>query len=434
MLNKILIANRGEIAVRIIRACHELNIKTVAIYSEVDRDAMHVRLANEAVCIGPAQPAKSYLNIPAIISAAEITGAAAIHPGYGFLAENANFAEQVEQSGFVFIGPTAKNIRDMGDKIAAIKIVREIGIPSIPGSNAPLLENNYENLALAKKIGYPVLIKAAAGGGGRGMAVVNKEKELINALATTRREAEAAFGNNTLYLEKYLLNPRHIEIQILGDGFGHAIHLGTRDCTIQRRHQKLLEEAPAYGIDEKSCSAIENLCVTAAKKIQYRGAGTFEFLYLNQQFYFIEMNTRIQVEHPVTEMVTGVDLVREQIMIASEKKLKLKQDDISWNGHAIECRINAEDATTFIPCPGKITNFHVPSGPGIRVDSHAYQNYLIPHHYDSLIAKVISHGNKREVAIARMRNALKEMVIDGIKTNIAWHQKTLASDEFARRA
>lgn len=430
MLKKVLIANRGEIALRIIRACHELGIKTVAIYSVADRDAMHVFLADEAVCIGPPSPMLSYLNIPAVISAAEITGADAIHPGYGFLAENADFVEQVENSGFVFIGPDADTVRTMGDKISAIKTMKAAGIPCVPGSDGPIGKHDEENFALAKKIGYPIIVKAAGGGGGRGMRVIEKETELLDALAMTRAEAGAAFGNPVIYMEKFLVNPRHIEIQVLGDGKGHAVYLGERDCSMQRRHQKILEESPAPGISQKQRQQIGNACVKACQKLHYRGAGTFEFLYENGKFYFIEMNTRVQVEHPITEMVTGIDIVKEQLLIAGDEKWALKQDSIKIKGHAIECRINAEDPSTFTPSPGKITTYHSPGGPGIRVDSHIYQGYVVPHYYDSMIAKIISYGETRAIAISKMQNALKEIVVEGIKTNIPLQQKILADEKF----
>ncbi len=429
-MKKVLIANRGEIALRVQRACHELGIKTVAIYSTADRELMHVQLADEAVCIGPPQSQESYLNIPAVISAAELTGADAIHPGYGFLAENANFVEQVEKSGFTFIGPNHETIRTMGDKISAISTMKKAGIPCIPGSNGPLSNDESDNTKLAKKVGYPVIIKAAAGGGGRGMRVVHEEAKLLEAINTTRAEAKAAFGDPTVYLEKFLQNPRHIEIQILGDGKGHAIYLGERDCSLQRRHQKVLEEAPAPGITPKQRKTIGERCADACKKLKYRGAGTFEFLYEDGEFYFIEMNTRIQVEHPITEMITGIDIAKWQILIACGEKLRLKNSDITITGHAIECRINAEDPNTFMPSPGKINIFHAPGGPGIRVDSHIYQSYTVPPNYDSLIGKIISYGQTREVAIAKMRNALKEIVIDGIKSNVPLHQRILEDKQF----
>lgn len=431
-LKKVLIANRGEIALRVQRACHELGIKTVAVYSNADRDLMHVHLADEAVCIGPPSSSESYLNVPAVISAAEITGADAIHPGYGFLAENADFVEKVEKSGFTFIGPDAETIRIMGDKISAIKTMKAAGVPCVPGSDGPISKNDHENFALAEKIGYPIIIKAAAGGGGRGMRVVYSENELLNSVAMTRTEANAAFGDATVYMEKYLQNPRHIEIQVLGDGRGHAIHLGERDCSMQRRHQKILEEAPAPGITEELRNKIGAVCVRACEKLKYRGAGTFEFLYENGEFYFIEMNTRVQVEHPITEMVTGIDIVKQQLFIAAGEKIKIKQSDVHIKGHAIECRINAEDPHNFMPCPGKITVFHAPGGPGIRIDSHIYQSYKVPQYYDSLIAKIISYGETRDIAIAKMQNALKEIVVEGIKTNISLHQKILENESFRK--
>lgn len=430
MFNKILIANRGEIALRILRACKELGIRTVAIHSSADRDLKHVLLADETVCIGPAAPKESYLSIPAVISAAEITGAQAIHPGYGFLAENADFAEQVEKSGFVFIGPSPENIRIMGDKVSAISTMKAAGVPCVPGSDGPVKDNPEENLELARKIGFPIIIKAAGGGGGRGMRVVQDESELIHLIATTRTEAHAAFGNDKVYMEKFLQNPRHIEIQVLGDGQGHAIYLGERDCSMQRRHQKIIEESPAPGISPEQRKAIGEICVNACIEIHYSGAGTFEFLYENGCFYFIEMNTRIQVEHPVTEEITGIDIVKEQIRIASGQPLSIKQEDIHFKGHAIECRINAEDPKTFLPSPGQIVTFHAPGGPGIRVDSHVYSGYRVPPYYDSLIAKVIAYGETRKIALARMRNALDEIHVEGIKTNIELHQAILRDAKF----
>ncbi|OGT35567.1 MAG: acetyl-CoA carboxylase biotin carboxylase subunit [Gammaproteobacteria bacterium RIFCSPHIGHO2_12_FULL_37_14] len=432
MLDKILIANRGEIALRVLRACKEFGIKTVAAHSTVDRDLLHVRLADESVCIGPHPAAQSYLNIPAIISAAEITDAVAIHPGYGFLSENADFAEQVEKSGFIFIGPAPETIRQMGDKIAAISLMKKMGIPCVPGSSEPIDDNDGETIKLARAIGYPIIIKAAGGGGGRGMRVVHTESHLINAIALTRSEAKAAFNNDKVYIEKYLQNPRHIEIQLLGDGFGNAIYLGERDCSIQRRHQKIIEEAPAPGITPKQREEIGELCAEACRSMKYRGVGTMEFLYENEKFYFIEMNTRIQVEHPVTEMITGIDLVVEQIRIASGQKLTLSQKDVKIRGHAIECRINAEDPQTFIPSPGLISYFHAPGGPGIRVDSHIYGSYKVPPYYDSLIAKIIAFGDNRELAMARLRNALDETVIEGIRTNIPLHQDILRGNTFQK--
>lgn len=432
MLDKVLIANRGEIALRILRACKELGIKTVAAHSDADRDLLHVRLADETVCIGPHAAAQSYLNIPAIISAAEITDAVAIHPGYGFLSENADFAEQVEKSGFIFIGPHSEAIRQMGDKVSAIKLMKEIGIPCVPGSGGPIGNDDEETLRIAREIGYPVIIKAAGGGGGRGMRVVHTESHLINAANLTRSEAKAAFNNDSVYLEKYLQNPRHIEIQVFGDGQGNAIHLGERDCSIQRRHQKIIEEAPAPGITPEQRHEIGELCAQACRDMKYRGAGTMEFLYEDGCFYFIEMNTRIQVEHPITEMITGVDLVKEQLMIASGKPLSVKQEDIQIKGHAIECRINAEDPRSFIPSPGTVSYFHAPGGPGIRVDSHIYGSYKVPPYYDSLIGKIIAYGDTREHALARMRNALDETVIEGIRTNIPLHQDILRGNSFQK--
>jgi acetyl-CoA carboxylase biotin carboxylase subunit len=418
MLEKIVIANRGEIALRILRACKELGIKTVAVHSEADRDLKHVLLADESVCIGPAPSGESYLQIPNLISAAEVTDSVAIHPGYGFLSENADFAERVEKSGFIFIGPKAETIRIMGDKVAAIKTMKESGVPCVPGSDGPLGNNAEKTKAMAKKIGYPVIIKASGGGGGRGMRVVNSEAALLNAIATTKAEAGAAFGNDVVYMEKFLENPRHVEIQVLADTHGNAIHLGERDCSMQRRHQKVVEEAPAPGITEEVRAKIGQRCADACIEIGYRGAGTFEFLYENGEFYFIEMNTRVQVEHPVTEMVTGVDIVKEQLHIAAGLPLSYSQDQIKLRGHAIECRINAEDPENFFPCPGTIDQFHMPGGPGVRVDTHIYNGYTVPPFYDSMIGKLITHGENRDTAIARMDQALEEMVIDGIKTNI----------------
>jgi len=432
MFDKVLIANRGEIALRVLRACKELGIKTVAAHSSADNDLLHVRLADESVCIGPPQPAQSYLNIPAIISAAEITDAVAIHPGYGFLSENADFAEQTEKSGFIFIGPRPETIRQMGDKVTAIKIMKEMGVPCVPGSNEPLNDDDEATIKLARGIGYPVIIKAAGGGGGRGMRVVQTESHLINAIALTRSEAKAAFNNDKVYLEKYLQTPRHIEIQVLGDGLGNAIYLGERDCSIQRRHQKIIEEAPAPGITEEQRKTIGELCAKACRDLKYRGAGTMEFLYEDGQFYFIEMNTRIQVEHPVTEMITGVDLVKEQLRIAAGLPLSYTQKDIKITGHAIECRVNAEDPRTFIPSPGTVSYFHAPGGPGIRVDSHIYGSYKVPPNYDSLVAKIIAHGDTRDTAIARMRSALDETVIEGIRTNIPLHQDILRGNAFQK--
>lgn len=430
MFKKVLIANRGEIALRIHRACRELGIKTVAIYSKADRDLMHVRLADEAVCIGPANARDSYLNIPAVISAAEVTHADAIHPGYGFLAENADFAEQVEDSGFVFIGPTAETIRMMGNKVSAITSMKKLGIPCIPGSDGALGDDEQANLALGREVGYPLIIKASGGGGGRGMRVVEQEENLLDTIATTKTEAAAAFGVDEVYMEKFLQYPRHIEIQVLGDGQGHAIHLGERDCSMQRRHQKVLEEAPAPGITEEQRNEIGALCVHACEDIKYRGAGTFEFLYEDGKFCFIEMNTRIQVEHPVTEMITGVNLIREQLRVAAGEPLSYTQDQIQFDGHAVECRINAEDPERFLPCPGKVDVFHSPGGLGVRIDSHLYNGYNVPPYYDSLIGKLITHGATREIAIARMQSSLQEMVVDGIKTNLPMHEKLLRDDGF----
>ncbi len=422
MLNKIVIANRGEIALRILRACRELGIKTVAVHSAADRDLKHVRFADESVCIGPAPSAESYLNVPAIISAAEVTDAVGIHPGYGFLSENADFAERCESSGFVFIGPKPETIRLMGDKVSAIEAMKKSGVPCVPGSGGALGVDPEENIRIAREIGYPVIIKAAGGGGGRGMRVVRSEAALPNAVSLTKSEALAAFSNDAVYMEKFLENPRHIEFQMLADSHGHAIHLGERDCSMQRRHQKVIEEAPAPGITEDVRREMGERCAEACRKIGYRGVGTFEFLYENGNFYFIEMNTRLQVEHPVTEMVTGVDLVAAQLKIAAGEPLSYQQHDITLRGHAIECRINAEDAKTFMPSPGKITNYHAPGGPGIRIESHIYNGYVVPPYYDSMIGKIIAHGNSRDSAIARMRTALSEMVIDGINTNIALHE------------
>ena len=430
MLDKIVIANRGEIALRILRACKELGIKTVAVHSTADRDLKHVKLADETICIGKPAAKESYLNVPSIIAAAEVTGAVAIHPGYGFLSENADFAEQVEKSGFIFIGPKADTIRLMGDKVSAINAMKKAGVPCVPGSGGPIGDDAKENAAIAKRIGYPVIIKAAGGGGGRGMRVVRQESELENSVALTKSEAGQFFGNDMVYMEKYLENPRHIEIQVLADGQGNAIYLGERDCSMQRRHQKVVEEAPAPGITEDMRRYIGERCVRACIEIGYRGAGTFEFLYENGEFYFIEMNTRIQVEHPVTEMITGVDLVQEQIRVAAGEKLRYKQKDVVFRGHAIECRINAEDPFTFVPSPGNIDFYHPPGGPGIRVDSHIYQGYRVPPHYDSMVAKVISYGDTREQAIRRMRIALSEMSIQGIKTNIPLHQELMQDARF----
>lgn len=430
LFRKVLIANRGEIALRILRACKELGIQTVAVYSEADRDLMHVRLADEAVCIGPASGAKSYLNIPAIISAAEITHADAIHPGYGFLAENDNFAEQVTRSGFVFIGPTPETIRLMGDKVSAIATMQKAGVPCVPGSNGTLDTDDKRNRKIADKVGFPVLIKAAGGGGGRGMRVVRHADALAESIAMTKAEAGAAFGNDQVYMEKFLENPRHIEIQVIGDGKGNAIHLGERDCSMQRRHQKVVEEAPAPGISDKLREKIGKVCIKACEKMHYSGAGTFEFLFENGEFYFIEMNTRVQVEHPVTEMITGFDIIKAQIEVASGLPLSIKQSDVEIKGHAIECRLNAEDPDTFIPSPGKVTLFHAPSGPGVRVDSHLYNDYTVPHHYDSMVGKLICYGPDRKTALQKMRIALDETVIEGINTNISLHQRILDDPQF----
>lgn len=432
MLDKVLIANRGEIALRILRACKELGIKTVAVHSKADRELMHVRLADEAVCIGPASSAQSYLNIPAIISAAEVTDSTAIHPGYGFLSENANFAEQVERSGFAFIGPRAETIRLMGDKVSAIQSMKEAGVPTVPGSDGPLGDDDATNLATASRIGYPVIIKAASGGGGRGMRVVHTEGHLLSAITVTRTEAHAAFGDGTVYMEKFLEKPRHVEVQVLADGQGNAIHLYDRDCSLQRRHQKVLEEAPAPGLDPDARAQVLEACRQACIKINYRGAGTFEFLYEDGEYFFIEMNTRVQVEHPVTEMVTGVDIVKEQLRIASGLPLSIRQEDVQLNGHSFECRINAEDSRTFMPSPGKVTLFHAPGGLGVRMDSHLYTGYTVPPHYDSLIGKLITWGADREIALTRMRNALDELLVEGIKTNIDL-QKDLVRDNYFRQ-
>ena len=430
MFGKILIANRGEIALRVQRACRELGIKTVVVHSEVDREAKYVKLADESVCIGPAQSALSYLNIPAIISAAEVTDSEAIHPGYGFLSENADFAERVESSGFVFIGPRADTIRLMGDKVSAKDAMKAAGVPCVPGSDGALPEDPKEIVRIARIVGYPVIVKAAGGGGGRGMRVVHTEAALVNAVQMTRTEAQAAFGNPMVYLERFLENPRHVEIQILADQFKNAIYLGERDCSMQRRHQKVIEEAPAPHIPARLISRIGERCADACRRFDYRGAGTFEFLYENGEFFFIEMNTRVQVEHPVTEAITGIDIVQEQIRIAAGEKLRYRQKDVTFRGHAIECRINAEDPFTFVPCPGKITFYHPPGGPGIRVDSHIYQGYTVPQHYDSMVGKVIAYGDTREQAIRRMRIALSEMGIEGIKTNIPLHQELMQDARF----
>ncbi|WP_337913437.1 acetyl-CoA carboxylase biotin carboxylase subunit [Vibrio cholerae] len=432
MLDKVVIANRGEIALRILRACKELGIKTVAVHSTADRDLKHVLLADESICIGPAKSIDSYLNIPRIISAAEVTGAVAIHPGYGFLSENADFAEQVERSGFIFVGPRAETIRLMGDKVSAINAMKKAGVPCVPGSDGPLDNDEAKNKAHAKRIGYPVIIKASGGGGGRGMRVVRNEAELTKSIQMTRAEAKAAFNNDMVYMEKFLENPRHVEVQVIADGQGNAIHLAERDCSMQRRHQKVVEEAPAPGITEEMRKFIGERCTRACIEIGYRGAGTFEFLYENGEFYFIEMNTRIQVEHPVTEMITGVDLIKEQLRIAAGQPLSFKQEDIKIRGHAVECRINAEDPERFLPCPGKIERFHAPGGMGVRWESHIYSGYTVPAHYDSMIGKLITYGENRDVAIARMRNALNEMIVEGIKTNIPLQQAIMADENFQK--
>ena len=432
MFNKVLIANRGEIALRILRACKDLGVKTVAIHSSADKDLMHVRLADESVCIGPPNPTESYLNAPAIISAMEVTNSDAVHPGYGFLSENSDFAEQVERSGFTFIGPSPETIRLMGDKVSAIEVMRDAGVPTVPGSNGPINDNSDINIKLAQKIGYPVIIKAAAGGGGRGMRVVHSESELLSSIQLTQTEANNFFGNGVVYLEKFLERPRHIEIQVIGDGKGNAIHLGDRDCSLQRRHQKVLEEAPAPGISSKSRDLITKTCIQACRNMKYRGAGTLEFLYQDENFYFIEMNTRVQVEHPVTEMICDFDIVKEQIKIASGDSLSISQEDVNIKGHAFECRINAENAKTFLPSPGKVNRFHSPGGLGIRVDSHIYSGYEVPPFYDSLIAKLVTYGNSRKEALIKMKNALDEILIEGINTNIPLHQDLVNDIEFQK--
>lgn len=432
MLEKVVIANRGEIALRILRGCRELGIRTVAVHSSADRDLKHVRLADESVCIGPAASIDSYLNIPAVVSAAEVTDAVAIHPGYGFLSENADFAERVEQSGFVFIGPRPETIRLMGDKLSAIAAMKKVGVPCVPGSEAPLTDDPDENLRIARELGYPVIIKAAGGGGGRGMRAVHSEAALLSAISLTRTEAATAFSDDTLYMEKYLDSPRHIEVQVLADAHGNVVHLGERDCSMQRRHQKVVEEAPAPGVSEKVRKKIGSRCVAACREIQYRSAGTFEFLYQEGEFYFIEMNTRLQVEHPVTELITGIDLVKAQLLIAGGERLPYKQSDVRINGHAVECRINAEDPASFVPSPGTVSLYHPPGGPGIRVDSHIYNGYAVPPYYDSMIGKLIAHGDTRESAIARMRTALSEIVIDGIKTNIPLHRELFEDAAFLK--
>ena len=431
MIDKVVIANRGEIALRILRACRELGIKTVAVHSDVDRQLKHVILADESVCIGPAPSTESYLNIPAIISAAEVTDATAIHPGYGFLSENDDFAERVESSGFIFIGPTAETIRRMGDKIAAKRAMEDAGVPCVPGTTEPLTDNIHANAKIANQIGYPVIVKAAGGGGGRGMRVVRSEAELKDSVNLTRQEAASAFNNDTLYMEKFLETPRHIEIQVLSDTHGNAIYLGERDCSMQRRHQKVIEEAPAPGLTDEQRKAIGTRCTDACKMMKYRGAGTFEFLYENGEFYFIEMNTRVQVEHPVTELITGIDIVKQQLLIAAGEKLEYTQDDIELSGHAIECRLNAEDSDTFMPSPGRVTHFHSAGGPGIRMDSHIYSGYSVPPNYDSMIGKLIAHGDTRDIAVRRMLGALQEMVIDGIKTNIPLQMRLMEDPGFS---
>jgi acetyl-CoA carboxylase biotin carboxylase subunit len=432
MFEKILIANRGEVALRIQRACRELGIKTVVVHSEADRDAKYVKLADESVCIGPAPSSASYLNIPAIISAAEVTDAEAVHPGWGFLSENGDFAERVAQSGFVFIGPRAETIRLLGDKVSAKAAMKKAGLPVVPGGESPLPQEPNEIVKIARSIGYPVIIKAAGGGGGRGMRVVHTEAALLTAVQTTRAEAQAAFGNPAVYLEKYLENPRHIEFQVLADRFRNAIHLGERDCSMQRRHQKVIEEAPALHLNPRGRVRIAERCAEACHRLGYEGAATFEFLYENGEFYFIEINTRLQVEHPVTEMITGIDIVQQQIRIAAGERLRIRQRDVQFRGHAIECRINAEDPYRFTPSPGRITSFHMPGGPGIRVDSHAYNGYFVPPYYDSLIGKIIAYGDTREQAIARLNIALSETVIEGIRTNIPLHQELLQDAAFLR--
>jgi len=431
MFDKILIANRGEIALRVLRACKELGIKTVAVHSKADRDLMHVRLADESVCIGPNSSAESYLNIPRLISAMEITDSVAVHPGYGFLAENADFAEQVQKSGFTFIGPDPDVIRLMGDKVCAIEAMKKAGVPTVPGSDGPLTDDAEACMKHGREIGYPVIIKAASGGGGRGMRVVHTESALMNSIRITKAEALAGFGDDTVYMEKYLQNPRHVEVQVMSDGQGSAVHFGDRDCSLQRRHQKVLEEAPAPGIPDDVREACYKSCVDACIEIGYRGAGTFEFLYEDGRFYFIEMNTRIQVEHPVSEMISNFDLIKEQIRVCAGEKLSVTQDDIHLQGHAFECRINAEDPKTFMPCPGKVTTFHAPGGLGVRVDSHLYSGYTVPPHYDSMVAKIITHGETRAIALQRMRNALDELVIEGIRTNAPLQAELVRDAGFA---
>lgn len=430
MLERVLIANRGEIALRILRACKELGIETIAVHSTADRELKHVRLADQAVCIGPAPSTLSYLNIPAIISAAELTNADAIHPGYGFLSENADFADQVENSGFTFIGPRGETIRLMGDKVSAKQAMKKTGVPTVPGTEGAIPEDPDEVLRVARDIGYPVIVKAAAGGGGRGMRVVHNEEVLLSSIAVTQSEAQAAFGSPVVYIEKYLQRPRHVEVQIIADGQGNAVHLGDRDCSLQRRHQKVIEEAPAPGIDDKERNDIGEACARACIEMGYRGAGTFEFLYEDGGFYFIEMNTRVQVEHCVTEMITGIDIVREQLLIASGEKLSFTQADIQLRGHSIECRLNAEDPRTFMPSPGRINTFHAPGGNGVRVDSHVYSGYTVPPHYDSMIGKLITHADTREAALAKMAQALDELVVEGIRTNAALHRELVVDPSF----
>lgn len=432
MFNKILIANRGEIALRVLRACREMGIKTVVVHSEIDREAKYVKLADESVCIGPNPSAQSYLNIPSLIAAAEVTEAEAIHPGYGFLSENADFAQRVEESGFVFIGPTPESIRLMGDKVSAKNAMKAAGVPCVPGSDGALPDDDASVLKLGREVGYPVIIKAAGGGGGRGMRVVHAEEELLRSVEMTKSEAQSAFGNPVVYMEKFLQNPRHIEIQVLADQHGHAIYLGERDCSMQRRHQKVIEEAPAPGITDAQRKRVGEACAEACRKIGYRGAGTFEFLFENGEFYFIEMNTRVQVEHPVTELITGIDIVQEQIRVAAGEQLRYTQKDVKLKGHAMECRINAEDPLKFVPSPGRITSYHAPGGPGVRVDSHVYQGYFVPPNYDSMIGKIITYGDTREQAMARMRIALSETVVQGIHTNIPLHQQLLLDAEFIK--
>jgi acetyl-CoA carboxylase biotin carboxylase subunit len=431
-IKKLVIANRGEIALRILRACRQLGIQTVALHSVADRDAKYVRLADESVCIGPAAATSSYLDIASVIAAAEVTAASAIHPGYGFLSENADFAERVEQSGFVFVGPRAETIRVLGDKISAIQAMKNAGVPCVPGSDGEVPTDSQETLELGRKIGYPLMIKASGGGGGKGMRVCYEESDLLQSVQVTRKEAAAAFANDAIYMERFLQKPRHIEFQVLADSFGNAIHLGERDCSMQRRHQKVIEEAPAPGITPAKRNEIGQRCVNACQQLGYRGAGTFEFLYENGEFFFIEVNTRIQVEHPVTEMITSIDLLQEQIRIADGEPLRFEQTDINFTGHALECRINAEDPHSFTPSPGRITNYHMAGGPGVRVDSHVYSNYVVPPYYDSMIGKVITHGMNRSEALSRMHGALQEMVVDGIKTNIPLHRELVSDPEFVK--